>query len=175
MSENGKIKPRVYVNAVLCGNIIKHQENLLSAIRLADAYIVNPLKIIPPLSDGSPDETNAQFVYQPLRLGAIFTFRTEEPAEFTVTLKGVRPSGNPLYPSSETFHIITGSGAEGHVMNVNFSITTEEEGDYWIEFYVDGVLANKVPIRITHGSTPVEIRLTGKSASGQAAPLTESR
>jgi hypothetical protein len=170
MSENVGGKPRVYVNAMLCGSIIRHRENVLSAIGLADGYTVNPLKIISALPDGSPDETNAQYVYQPLNIAAVFTFRTEEPAEFIVTLKGVRPSGSPLFPSTDSFPITTGKGAEGNVMNVNFSITTEEEGDYWIEFYVDGALANKVPIRIMHGSQPVRIQLTGKSLSGESQP-----
>jgi len=160
----------VYVNAMLCGSVIRHRENTLSAIRLTDGYVVNPLKIIPLLPDGNPDEANAQYVFQPLNIAAIFTFRTEEPAEFVVTLKGARPSGSPLFPSTDSFPITTGKGAEGNVMNVNFSIMTEEEGDYWIEFYVDGVLANKVPIRITHGSQPVRIQLTGKPAPDESQP-----
>jgi hypothetical protein len=145
-----------------CESIIKDRENNLSAIRITDGFIVNPLKIIPTLPDGSPDEEHAQLVYQRLRIGAIFTFRSEEPTEFTVTLRGVGPSGKPLSPSVESFVVRLGKGAEGHTKNVNFTIATEEEGDYWIEFYVDDALANKVPIRIIHGSEPVPVQLETK-------------
>ncbi|SPE39785.1 hypothetical protein SBA3_3410004 [Candidatus Sulfopaludibacter sp. SbA3] len=160
-------KPRVYVNALFCDTVIKESEsNLLTAVRITDGYTINPLAVPPRLPDGTLDHEHPLMVFQPLRLSAVFNFRTEQPSEFSFVIKGTRPSGKPLSSSTPTPVMMrTGAGAEGNILNVSFTMSTDEPGDYWFEFWIDDEIATKVPIRIIHGAAAVALGPESELAS----------
>ena len=155
MSENID-KPRVYVSVIFCDRIIReHATDLLTGVRITDGYILNPVGIVPPRADGSPDEENPLFIALPVKFTAIIRFCSEAPVTFTWTIKGTRPNGQPLSSSAPPpASVQIGAGPEGLTVASNISISSAEPGDYWFEVCVDDVMATKAPVRIKLG-TPI--------------------
>jgi hypothetical protein len=149
-------KPRVYVSVIFCDRIIReHATDLLTGVRITDGYVLNPVGIVPPKADGSPDEEHPLFIALPVKFTAIIRFCSEEAVTFTWTLKGTRPNGEPLSRGPAALvPVQIGAGPDGLTVSSNISISSAEPGDYWFEVYVDGVVATKAPIRIKLG-TPI--------------------
>jgi hypothetical protein len=63
----------------------------------------------------------------------------------------MRPSGMSMATATQIIPIEMEGGAAGHTLNINMRLGTPEQGDYWFSFFVDDVLATKIPIRITLG------------------------
>jgi len=72
-------KPRVYVSAFFCESVVREKNDLLTAIRINEGYIVRPLRVTPQLPDGTPDLRNHSLIFQPLRISAVVKFCSEEP------------------------------------------------------------------------------------------------
>jgi len=153
-------EPRVYASVMLCDRVIRDNDGLLTAIKINTGYKVSPLKVarVLPGSEGALDEANALFVWQPLRLAAIITFTTEEPAVFVASLKIVGPRGHDLgAATSNAWEVKTAGGAEGHTLSVDVRLAIPLIGEYWFEVYVRGELATKTPMRVLHERAPASL------------------
>jgi hypothetical protein len=148
------VKARVYVSAILCESTIREETtNLLTAIRISDGFAINPAKITPKLPDGTLDTRNTRLFIKPVTVSLIISLRSESAASFEFNLKGFRPSGKPLTSLFGALNVEIGPNVEGgRTFNVRLTVPTDEQGDFWFEFYVDDILANKMPLRITHNS-----------------------
>ena len=167
-------KPRVYVNAFFCESILEEKDSQLTAIRIAHGYTVNPLLVPPRRADGSLDHENPLVVFQPLIIAALIVLRSEEPTEINFQVRGTSPSGRPCTNTIPLPPIRIAGGAEGEAFKTGFRIPTAVEGDFWFEFLVDDQVANKVPLRIKHGSPLNALEpsseLVSPSAAGPQTP-----
>jgi hypothetical protein len=132
-------KPRRYVCAFICQHTMRERDNLLTAIRLVEGFTTSPIGQL----------ATGQVMYFPINASAVIIFRSDEPCESVLTIKVIDPSGRELEGTS-TFTVRSKSLVEGHSLNVNFKIPGDKEGDYVFEVYLDGEIATKVPLRITH-------------------------
>jgi hypothetical protein len=141
-------KPRVYVSVLFCDSVIREDSKLLTAIRVHDGYVLNPLKIAP----AHAGEERSSIVLLPIKFVAIIRFCSEAPVAFNWTIRGIRPSGQPLSSSEpEPMTARIDPGAEGLTVTSNIRISSWEQGDYWFEFCVDDVVVTKAPVRIVFG------------------------
>lgn len=165
-------KPRVYVNAILCESTIREEDSrLLTAIRINDGYAVKPAALTLRNQDGTLDAGNPQIFHRPLGINLVITLRSDAPVTFVFNIKGFRPGGIPLQSLFQPLDMAIGSSVEGgHTLNVRLTVPTDEQGDFWFEFYVDSGLATKIPMRITHSAEFVSLDASKPAES----PQTES-
>lgn len=182
MASEHNAKTRVYANAFLCESVIRDRADILTAVRITNAYALNPAKYTPFLPDGTPDERNEQSFYLPFTVGLVVIFYSEQPTDFDVMLSLVPPEGQgqKLSPTPIRCHL-TVPGA-GHTLNIRGTITTQVEGIFWFEVYVDGQLVTKSPLVVKlnppepagQGRPELELSPDEKQLSGSAEKATES-
>jgi hypothetical protein len=139
-------KPRVFASALVCETTIREKTDILTAVRVTNAYALNPVKYTPLLADGTPDEQNVLSFYQPFTTTLVVIFCAEQPTHFVVDIAVVPPDGKRrnLSPSSISCDII--SPGATHTLNIQGRIGIEVAGIFWYEIYVDGQLATKTPM-----------------------------
>ena len=145
-------KPRVYVSAFFCQETIREREkDFLTAVRIAESFAAVPVEITPIFQgEGEPPEFPALKVYPPLDAHAVAMFRSEQPIEFTCSMRGVRPDGGRWPGGFEDLKCKIGEDGTGYTLNLSLRIPTDQEGTFWFEIYVEGELATKLPLRIVH-------------------------
>jgi hypothetical protein len=164
-------KPHVYVSAFFCDSVIRDDKNLLTAVRINDGYRISPFRAPLQLADGTVDLEHGSVIVPPLRLSLIVRISSDNPGEFTFKITATLPSGKALRPGTLPVSFKLDGTAAGHTFNTNLNIPNVEEGDYWFSFYIDDVLATKLPMRVSVGEpialTPVE---SVSSPAPQAGP-----
>jgi len=147
-------KPRVYVNAIFCSDIIREREpvDLLTAIRVTSAFSVNPITATIKLYEGAPEETDRpELIYHPVKFHAIVTFWSEGPRDFDFTIRGHHPSGEAMNTDMKPLRVSLQAPTNGHhTINLNSTIPGTIPGVHWFEFCVDGVMITKLPLVILH-------------------------
>jgi len=165
-------KPRVYVAAFFCQDIIRERDNdFLTAVRIAESFAAVPVEITPVFQgEGQLPEVPAIRVYPPLDAHAVVMFRSEQPIEFTCSMRGVMPDGE-LWPGGfQDLKCRIGADGAGYTLNLSIRIPTDREGTFWFEIYVEGELATKLPLRIAH---PEMTFGTGQQVVKLMAPIPE--
>jgi hypothetical protein len=142
-------KPKIYVNALFCADIVREKDtDLLTAIRVTNAFTVHPLKAAVEFTDDGPIEEHV--VYPPIRFHAVITFWCKEPREFTFSLKGYRANGDPLEGNMETIITLPKASLGGHTINLDSTMPGIVPGVHWFEFCVDGEPITRLPLVIIH-------------------------
>jgi hypothetical protein len=167
--------PPIYVSAFLCQEVLRDATNLLTAIRITNAFSVSPV-LLPETELEGGGTLDPQLVYPTLKLHAIVLFNSEQPAEFDVELKPFGPDGKELNQNASPIKCQVKGGAEGHALNLNINLRADIPGDWWVEVHIDGRFATKMPMRIVHEMPKAMIMLRTKAdthPSGQSqAPST---
>ena len=132
-------KPRRYVSAFLCQYTMREKNDLLTAVRIVEGFTTSVIAEL----------TTGEVMYFPVSASAVVIFRSEEPSESVLTIKVKDPGGSELQGTSR-FTVRSRSLIEGHTLNINFRIPGDKEGDFLFEVYLDGEIAAKLPLRITH-------------------------
>jgi hypothetical protein len=144
MSEPVAGIPGLYVSAFFCQSTIREQEtNILSAMRITDAYTVSPFSI------------DSKLVFFPIEPRLVVTFKSESPMSFRVDVVGKLPDGRDM-PLHNAPNGKTGGGAAGYTLTVTVGIPTDIPGEFWFTVYVNDLPVTKVPFRVIHAaiSTP---------------------
>lgn len=103
--------------------------------------------------DGTLDYGSRQIFHKPLRISLVITLRSDASVMFVLDIKGFRPGGNPVNGLFQPLDTSIGPSVYGrHTLNVRLFVPTDEQGDFWFEFYVDSALTTKIPIRIIHSA-----------------------
>jgi len=150
-------KPKVYVSAFFCTDIIRDKDtDLLTAIRITTAFNARPVVVTPKLPDGTPDHANAEQFFEPARLYVIINFHAEQATVFQLELKMKRPDGEfmntevgmPSGPCS------IGGGANGALtLKIALSLDVKHHGEHWLEIYMDEEVTFKLPYLVIHPGT----------------------
>jgi len=157
--------PRVYTSGFFCQTVVRDKNDLLTAVRITNAFKVAPVNVTVQLAEGL---TLTQPVYLPLTLYAVLSFYSDRPADVEIRIKGLDPDGMESGTGDMIFHFHIPGGAEGHTLNTRLTLPTVKQGDYNFEVYVDDVLATKMPMRIIH-DTPVETLQPDQAVTHPAA------
>jgi hypothetical protein len=147
MPESETESPRIFVSAFLCQDIIREKNEILTAVRIANAITVEPTPFEVPSTDGKRS-TNLGFPV--LNCFILCSFHADQRVEFDARIKGISPSGAELLPASPPTKCTVEGGAIGHTLVVALKLATGIAGDYWIEIYVNENLETKIPMRIIH-------------------------
>jgi len=139
-------KPRIYVSAFFCQEVIRDKSDILTAIRITNAYTTVPTSVTVEIGSGL---TVTKQVYMPFVVCAVLTFHSDNPVDFEVRLRGFDPDGIEL-STGDQFHCHSQGGAAGHVLNTRLTIATGKQGEYRLDVYVDDLLATTMPPRIIH-------------------------
>jgi|HubBroStandDraft_6_1064221.scaffolds.fasta_scaffold156264_2 hypothetical protein len=146
----------VYVNAVFCTDIVREsQTDLLTAIRVTNAFTVQPAKATVKFPDGRPPEQ--QIIYPPIRFHAVITFWCSEPREFTFVMKGYHANGQELDAAMETKIKLPKATLGGHTINLHSTMPGLIPGVFWFDFCIDGVVVTRQPLVILHGDVPKQL------------------
>ncbi len=139
---------KVYVSAFVCSDLIEEQgTKMLSALRISGGFLVRP-GLIP-----TEDSKIVEWGYPKLNIFVVVIFNCDSPATFYFQMRAKTPSGDTIDLSEQLKFpdpFTIGSGAEGLTLKAIGSLPGSVPGDYWIEMVVNGVLANRVPVRIVH-------------------------
>lgn len=130
---SGLEKPRVYVSALVCGDVIREAPLhggplMLTLVRVSQGFAADP------------SETISFYV--------VSTFTAEQPCSFRFLLRVVAPNGVQVTCVTHDYKI--GQGADGATLSSKVAIPATIGGDYWFELLVDDEVATKIPLRILH-------------------------
>jgi hypothetical protein len=151
-AESPTESPRIFVSAFLCQEIIREKNDILTALRIVNAFTVEPTMVETPSPDG---KSNTTLGFPILSFSAYCSFHADEHAEFDVRIKGIDPNGAELLPANPPVKCAVEGGALGHTLVVALKLATRVPGDYRIEIYVNENLAAKIPLRVIHNQTEV--------------------
>jgi hypothetical protein len=139
-------KTRVFVSAFFCDRVLREQDEVLSAIRVADLFVA-PV----------PESGAHRFVPR-LETNLVVIFRSDAPVEFVAGIKSVDPRGTA---NATTMPIVmTGEpGLYVFTAVIEIFINGVLEGTHWYDISVDGALANRVPLRVKYVPVPTSAEL----------------
>ena len=140
-------KPRVFVSAFICERVLREEGGLLTAVRLVDAFQTTPIDI-----HLDTPEPRIEKRYLAFTVGLIAVFVCEQRAEFTVSLRIIKPNGELSEGGLNLVPFVIESGVNGYTLNVALNLAGDVEGTYWFEIYVDQELATKLPLAVLHQS-----------------------
>jgi hypothetical protein len=140
---------KIFVSAITCQEVLIEQSGIPSAFRLADRIETAPLTFTRNLPNGDPDPNGLHAVFSPAELRAIITFHSEQATRFVLNVKQKRPDGRHGDASSSKDMEIPEPG-RGVMLNTTIAVATAYEGVHWLEFWINGQLANKTPVTIIH-------------------------
>jgi hypothetical protein len=141
---------KVWVSGILCREVIIETSEIPTAFRISDKITTNPLLPEGTLPDGSPDLKGQQIaVFHPAQLKAIIVIHSESPRDFGFSVTTRRPNGSETHPVISKPMRVDTPGV-GIMLNTEINIGTTFEGVHWMEFWIDGEVANKLPITIVH-------------------------
>jgi hypothetical protein len=149
MEERSQAKPRIFTSAFICEKILKEEGGLITAIRLVDAFEVKPVDLIREPNTLAPQ---IEKVYLAFRVGLIVVFVCEQRAEFTASVRIIKPTGQISEASQASIPFVIEDGVNGCTLNVDLNISGDVPGTYWFEIYVDRELATKLPLLVLHQS-----------------------
>ncbi len=125
--------------AVFCERVLQEKDGVMSAIRIVDRFT----QIVPP--------ANVQTILTPMRLDVFIAIAIKagdirRKAELKVIPKA--PSGAELPGFSGT--VLLEGDDRGVNVVVKYVFEAKEEGIYWFDVNLDGMLLTKMPLRIIH-------------------------
>jgi hypothetical protein len=161
MPDEAVSKPRIYTSAFFCQDIVKEQNNLLTAVRIGNSYKVAPTNVTVEIGPGF---TVSKQVWLSVPISAVLTFHSDGPVDFNVVLKGFDPDGIPII-LGDPFQCRSEGGSSGQVLNTRIDIGTKKSGDHRIDVYVDGIAVTRAFFNIIHVGTQ-----SADPQSGQSAP-----
>jgi hypothetical protein len=161
-------KPRVYIAAFVATDAFRDDESkLLTALRIAPAFKANPL-IFTPKPGGIPDPAQAQKFYEPARCKLVMILHCESDHTFDLQIKVKNPSGVDMYDEQSTPSgpCTLAAGALGQlILKIDLALAADLAGTHWMEIYVDGEVATKLPLLIYHSDeTPFHPEIQHESA-----------
>jgi hypothetical protein len=167
MSNSHRDRARVYVSAIFCADIIRESAtDLLTAVRITNAFTATPARFTPKLPDAALDVAHQELIYKPVTFHAVINFWAESSCSFEFMLGGTKPNGEPLAGMGGPMPIeIPGDGGSGHTLNLTASLPGSLAGVYWFEFLVDSEIALKLPMSILHGSESPESMYSSQPAN----------
>jgi len=125
--------------ALLCEKVLTEADGVTSLIRIIDRVII---QIIGP---SAPVEMPPA----PINLTLVLGFKSGfARGAYNVTVKGVGPSQQALF-TYELPMLLEGED-RGTQVGLNLGLNAQEEGVYWFEVYVLGMLVTKVPLRVVY-------------------------
>jgi len=156
-------KPKVWVSAILCNDVIREANGVTTALRISNGYQANPVTLT--LPDG-----NSTTVFRPLEFKIIITSHCELERRFDLTFRLIKTEGEAVtdLPPFNGVHV---KGALGMTLTINMSLPSEKQGVFWLEVYVDGELSFKMPMIVTH--QPREVLLKEMEAGLSHSAQTE--
>lgn len=152
MSDPQTDRTDVYVSAFFCDRLLREHDGILSAIRVVDLFVI-PV----------PEQGATSFIPR-LETNLVIIFRSKSQADFTATISATDPRG--IVQSSSGLVSLTGEpDIYVYTMAIDIFITDVLEGTHWYDIFVNGSLANRIPLHVKHVKVPTsrELRQTWKS------------
>ncbi len=125
--------------AVLCEVALTEQDGVVSLIRLVDRITVSAVGFDPP-TDMPPQNINLKLVIV-LKSG-------QARSRMTLNVRPEAPSGLQL-PAFEAPVFFEGEDRGVNVI-VQFQLSADQEGLYWLDILLDAQLLTRVPLRIVY-------------------------
>ena len=126
----------VFVSAFLADRILAEADGVLSAIRMLDVVQVTGPK---------------NFIIS-VESNLIVLFKSENPQQFTATLRGFHPDGS-TFVMPQDFQITLTGGAHGVSLLMILKFDADKEGIYWMEVVVADEVVQWVPLQVKRIST----------------------
>ncbi len=133
--------------ATFCQTTLIDNTGSLSIIRMIDRYVVS----------GTAMEMQPVPVQITLALVLKSGFMRQKSK---VTFKPISPSGVEV--ASIEFSVLFEGDERGVQLSLPFAMVLAEEGLYWCEIAVDGMLITKIPLRILYQRTAAGIQALGQ-------------
>jgi hypothetical protein len=162
MSEPDLNRPKVYVSAVICEDIVREQDtSLLTAIRITHAFTSVPAVVTQRLPDGTRDLERQEIIFRPLKIRLVVSFYCESAVKFLFIVRGVKPDGSDLHAMENEVPVeIPYPDGGAYTLNITFRMSGSMAGVYWLQFHVDGEIANKIMLAILHPEKPEQLTPT---------------
>jgi len=148
-------KAELFVSIILCREVLFSREGLPTAFG-----IINNIGAIPALgpvpgtikATDEGEEQSAEFkFFQPIKVCALITLYSDESQDVAVSVKLRNPHGEFANPAQKDTKMLTVQSEDnGRVFDMTAEVSPSIEGLYWFEFYADGELKAKAPLRIKH-------------------------
>ena len=150
--------PKIYTSLLLCNEVLKEDNGVLSAIRIVDKFIVPKLPVTEPASK----------VLALIEFWVLVIFKSATPCEFTATLSGLSPEGKDRPLDPQHFPVRLNGGAAGHQLMIRIGLVNPPEGDYWFNVAINGEIIQQTPARVTYlQQTPVPSKPSQTEASSE--------
>jgi hypothetical protein len=127
--------------AVFCEKVLKEADGVLSIIRIVDRFTTTaqgaaPPEKMPPL---------------PINLVALITLKPGMAlGRYKVTLRGMKPSRQPMLPGIEIPVRFEGGENRGQNVMVNVNFQADEEGIYWFDVLFGERLLTRMPLELVY-------------------------
>jgi len=134
---DGIITPYLSV-AMFCENVLEEKDNVLSAIRIVDRLYVDP-DALAEVDAKSPPHVQIVLLLKFISVGYSGTP--------TLHVKSVAPNGkeSELFGATPLPFSLEKTGIQ---VRVNVAIAIKHGGWYWVDVYLDGEVARRVPLQI---------------------------
>ena len=127
----------IYTSGFICQWALEEKDGVLSAFRIIDRIEVDIPTGVPP---------GAIVIATQVACFAVLFFKSDAPEELEVVFTAIAPNGERIRP--QNFKIRTGGGSHGHQMRIGMNFDPRNIGLWWIEIFVNGKVALKMPLSL---------------------------
>jgi hypothetical protein len=127
--------------AFICDQVIEGKDGTLTAVRIIDRFVVTARGAAGRLPPAMPP--------QPIPLTMLISLKSGGArGRHTVSLRPEKPSGQRL--EAVDFPILLEGEERGANQIVQMEFPVDEEGLYWFDVLLDGILMTRIPMRVVY-------------------------